>query len=103
MRNWKSYYIVRFVSKWLIKQPLFAYNETDFIEKIANKTYEISNPVKLLSKEYNKYLNINEPVKPVIEDEIKPKIYLYNTHQTEEYKTTELLEFTIRHLVWDWV
>ena len=22
----------------------------------------------------------------VIEDEIKPKIYLYNTHQTEEYK-----------------
>ena len=29
----------------------FKYNEADFIEKIANKTYELSIPVKLLSKE----------------------------------------------------
>jgi hypothetical protein len=73
----------------------FKYNEADFIEKIANKTYEISNPVKLLSKEYNKYLDITETA-PVIKEEIKPKIYLYNTHQTEEYQTSELLEFTIK-------
>lgn len=76
----------------------FKYNEADFIEKIANKTYEISNPVKLLSKEYNKYLDITETT-PVIKEEIKPKIYLYNTHQTEEYQTSELLEFTIKPTV----
>ena len=74
----------------------FKYNDADFIEKIVNKTYELSNPVKLLSKEYNKYLDITEPV---IKEEIKPLIYLYNTHQTEEYKTTELLEFTINPTV----
>lgn len=76
----------------------FKYNETDFIEKIANKTYELSNPVKLLSKEYNKYLDVNES-KPVIKEETPPKIYLYNTHQTEEYQSNELLEFTIKPTV----
>ena len=76
----------------------FKYNEADFIEKIANKTYELSNPVKLLSTEYNKYLDITETT-PVIKEELKPKIYLYNTHQTEEYQTSELLEFTIKPTV----
>lgn len=76
----------------------FKYNEADFIEKIANKTYELSNPVKLLSKEYNKYLDITETT-PVIKEELKPKIYLYNTHQTEEYQSSELLEFTIKPTV----
>lgn len=76
----------------------FKYNETDFIEKIANKTYELSNPVKLLSKEYNKYLDVNES-KQVIKEETPPKIYLYNTHQTEEYQSNELLEFTIKPTV----
>lgn len=76
----------------------FKYNETDFIEKIANKTYELSNPVKLLSKEYNKYLDVNES-EPVIKEETPPKIYLYNTHQTEEYQSNELLEFTIKPTV----
>ena len=76
----------------------FKYNEADFIEKIANKTYELSNPVKLLSKEYNKYLDITETT-PVIKEENPPKIYLYNTHQTEEYQSSELLEFTIKPTV----
>ncbi len=76
----------------------FKYNETSFIEKIINKTYEISNPVKLLSKEYNKYLDITEPVIKE-EPKLKPKIYLYNTHQTEEYQSSEMLEFTIKPTV----
>lgn len=82
----------------LLIDSSFKYNEADFIEKIANKTYELSNPVKLLSKEYNKYLDITETT-PVIKEELKPKIYLYNTHQTEEYQTSELLEFTIKPTV----
>ena len=82
----------------LIIDNSFKYNEADFIEKIANKTYELSNPVKLLSKEYNKYLDITETT-PVIKEENSPKIYLYNTHQTEEYQSSELLEFTIKPTV----
>lgn len=82
----------------LIIDNSFKYNETDFIEKIANKTYELSNPVKLLSKEYNKYLDITETT-PVVKEENPPKIYLYNTHQTEEYQSSELLEFTIKPTV----
>ena len=82
----------------LIIDNSFKYNEADFIEKIANKTYELSNPVKLLSKEYNKYLDITETI-PVIKEENPPKIYLYNTHQTEEYQSSELLEFTIKPTV----
>ena len=82
----------------LIIDNSFKYNEADFIEKIANKTYELSNPVKLLSKEYNKYLDITETT-PVIKEEKPPKIYLYNTHQTEEYQSSELLEFTIKPTV----
>ena len=82
----------------LIIDNSFKYNEADFIEKIANKTYELSNPVKLLSKEYNKYLDITETT-PVIKEENPPKIYLYNTHQTEEYQSSELLEFTIKPTV----
>ena len=82
----------------LIIDNSFKYNEADFIEKIANKTYELSNPVKLLSKEYNKYLDITETT-AVIKEENPPKIYLYNTHQTEEYQSSELLEFTIKPTV----
>ena len=82
----------------LLIENSFKYKEADFIEKIANKTYELSNPVKLLSKEYNKYLDITETT-PVIKEELKPKIYLYNTHQTEEYQSSELLEFTIKPTV----
>ena len=82
----------------LIIDNSFKYNEADFIEKIANKTYELSNPVKLLSKEYNKYLDITKTT-PVIKEENPPKIYLYNTHQTEEYQSSELLEFTIKPTV----
>ena len=77
----------------------FKYNEIDFIEKIANKTYKYSNPIKLLSKEYNKYLDITTPVIKEEKKESKPLIYLYNTHQTESYKTSSLLEFTIQPTV----
>ena len=82
----------------LIIDNSFKYSETTILEQIVNKTYEISNPVKLLSKEYDKYLDTTEPVVSTIE-EIKPKIYLYNTHQTEEYQSSELLEFTIKPTV----
>ena len=78
----------------------FKYNEADIIEKIVNKTYKYSNPIKLLSKEYNKYLDVTTPVvKEEEKQEVKPLIYLYNTHQTEEYKSSKLLEFTINPTV----
>ena len=38
-------------------------------------------------------------IKPVIKEEIKPIIYLYNTHQTEEYETTTVLDYSIKPTV----
>ena len=83
----------------LLIDNTFKYSETDFIETLVNKTYKLSNPIKLLSKEYDKYLDLTEPVVKEEKEEIKPLIYLYNTHQTEEYQTTKLLEFTIKPTV----
>ena len=38
-------------------------------------------------------------VKPVIKEEKSPTIYLYNTHQTEEYETTTILDYSIKPTV----
>lgn len=78
----------------LIVNNTFNNNNTNLIEKLIDKTLEVSDPIKLLNKDYNAYLLKEE--KEEIKEELKePVIYLYNTHQTEEYKTSELIDFTI--------
>jgi len=78
----------------LIVNNTFNNNNTNLIEKLIDKTLEVSDPIKLLNKDYNAYLLKEE--KEEIKEEVKePVIYLYNTHQTEEYKTSELIDFTI--------
>lgn len=67
------------------------------IEKVANEVIKLSNPVRLLNKEYNKNL---ETIKTMtVEDQNKPIVYLYNTHQTEEYKPSDFIEFSINPTV----
>ena len=78
----------------LIINNTYTYDNTNIVEKIIDKTLEVSNPIKLLNRDYNKYLIKEEKLvnKP---SPIEPLIYLYNTHQTEEYKTTELVDYTL--------
>ena len=71
------------------------YKEDDILERIVNKTLEVSNPIKLLNKEYSKYTK--EEI--VIKEEQNPIIYIYNTHQTEEYQSTDFIEYTINPTV----
>lgn len=70
-------------------------SDKDILEKVTNKIIELSKPIKLLNKEYTKNINIIKTSK----EEEKPIIYLYNTHQTEEYKPSDFIEFSINPTV----
>ncbi|MBQ6323693.1 MAG: stage II sporulation protein P [Bacilli bacterium] len=70
-------------------------SDKDILEKVTNKIIELSKPIKLLNKEYTKSINIIKTSK----EEEKPIIYLYNTHQTEEYKPSDFIEFSINPTV----
>lgn len=60
------------------------FNEDNFISEVIN--YK-KNPIKLLNQTYNE---------SVMEDvSSKPIIYLYNSHPTEEYKSSDFLEYSI--------
>ena len=78
----------------LIINNTYTYDNSNIVDKIIDKTLEISNPIKLLNKDYNKYLVREEKVSNKAPPK-DPIIYLYNTHQTEEYKTTELVDYTV--------
>jgi len=85
----------------LVINNSFSKEET-ILETLINKTLQMSNPLKLLNKDYNKYINSK-----VVEKEQKvsttktatPVIYLYNTHQTEEYAPSTYAEFSINPTV----
>lgn len=78
----------------LVINNTYTYDNTNIFEKIIDKTLEASNPIKILNKDYNKHLVKEEKIIQE-EDKKNPVIYLYNTHQTEEYKTSDLIDFTI--------
>lgn len=78
----------------LITNSTFNDNKSKILEDIIVKTYKISNPVKALNNNYEKFI---EEQKPNINNE--PLIYIYNTHQQEEYKENNYLDFTIKPTV----
>lgn len=59
-----------------------------------SKRYSIEklNPAIFLKNNYHKYIARN--TEPTITEE-KPLIYIYNSHQTEEYKPTNFAEFSV--------
>lgn len=72
----------------------------NILETIIEETLKISNPIKLLNKDYNKYLSNTLKEEKVVTKETKnPKIYIYNTHQTEEYASSTYAEFSINPTV----
>lgn len=68
--------------------------ENTIIDNIVNKALEISNPIRLMNKDYQKYLTNTTPVS-LEEEKTPPLIYLYNTHQTEEYSPSTYAEFSV--------
>jgi len=73
-------------------------NDSNILEKIVDETLKVSNPIKLLNKDYNKYIN-NTMENKVLKEESSPLIYIYNTHQTEEYAPSTYAEFSINPTV----
>ena len=74
------------------------FQEDTLLDFILEKTKEASNPIKKMNQDYQKYM-IKEIKKPVIEEQEKPLIYLYNTHQTEEYASSNYIEFSMNPTV----
>ena len=80
----------------LIINNTYTYN-SNIIKQAINYVVDSNNPIKLMNNEYTKYLsNTNEPI---ITEETLPIIYLYNSHQTEEYKPSTYAEFSINPTV----
>lgn len=78
----------------VIVNSTFTNNDNKIIDHIINKTLEVSNPIKVMNKNYKEYI-----LKQVINNESNPIIYLYNSHQTEEYKASNYAEFSINPTV----
>ena len=78
----------------LIVEDTFTYDNNKVINHLINKTLEITNPIKLMNKNYNEY-----SPKTTIKNESNPIIYLYNSHQSEEYKASTYAEYSINPTV----
>ena len=82
----------------LIKENTFTSKEESIINTLITKTIKKQNIVKKMTQDYQKYVKSDDK-KPVIEEDISPIIYLYNSHQSEEYAPSNYIEFSIQPTV----
>ena len=83
----------------IISNDTYKYDNSSF-KSIIKKISYINDPIKLMNNDYNKYIDKEIKVeKEVIKEENNPIIYLYNTHQSEEYKPSTYIEFSINPTV----
>ena len=80
----------------LIIDNTYTYNP-NIISQAINYVVEKNDPIKLMNNEYTKYLSNN--TEQIINEETLPLIYLYNSHQSEEYKSSNYIEFSINPTV----
>ena len=66
------------------------------LERFITKTVESTNPIKKMNKMYKNYLLDNTIS---TSKELEPIIYLYNTHQSEEYASSNYIEFSMNPTV----
>lgn len=80
--------IANFLVDVAFENKIFSGNDI-FLEEIS--------PVNLLENNYYEYV-LEEEVVPVIENTL-PTIYIYNSHQTEEYMPSNFAEFSVNPTV----
>lgn len=80
----------------LIIDNTYKYN-SNIISQAINYVVDNNNPIKLMNNEYTKYLSNKE--EQIITEDTLPIIYLYNSHQSEEYKSSNYVEFSINPTV----
>lgn len=76
----------------LIVNDSFNNNEVSFIKEVVQDIVSVSNPIRLLK---NNYEEETKRVNKDIKEENKPTIYLYNSHQSEEYAAKTLAEYSV--------
>lgn len=70
-------------------------NKETLLEKLVYKTLEFSNPIRRMNQDYQKYIQNTTSIPTTIEIKEEPIIYLYNTHQKEEYASSTYAEFNV--------
>ena len=80
----------------LIINNTYKYNKNNIIKETISNILDKNDPIKLMNTSYKEYIGENN--KEVKED-ISPLIYLYNTHQTEEYSPSNYAEFSVNPTV----
>ena len=75
-------------------------NENRVVNKLVKtiRESELVNPITFLDLDIDKK-DIKEEVLPVIQEEIKPIVYIYNTHQKESYSSSK--DISINYSVMD--
>ena len=81
-----------------VAKDTLQYEEKNIVEEVVDKALKVSNPIKWMNYNYEKQIK-KEVEKPVIRDEEPPIIYLYNSHQTEEYAPSNYAEFSVNPTV----
>ena len=80
-----------------------SFNNNNFIDKIVDVTLKYSNPIKLLNMDYEEYIststNNDNNTNKENDNDKPPLIYLYNSHQGEEYKASTYAEFSVNPTV----
>lgn len=79
-------------------------NEKNYNKEVINKIVKqalkkYQNPQNLLFSNYKVKLEDKNTNQPVTSIEEMPLIYIYNSHQTEEYKASNFVEFSINPTV----
>ena len=74
------------------------YKNSNIIKDIVDDTLNKTDPIKIMNTDYQKYIN-NIETEKVIKEDISPIIYLYNSHQTEEYSPSTYAEFSVNPTV----
>lgn len=71
-------------------------NNKHTLNQLINETKDKINPINTLKQNYSKYLIKQEIVE---KKNTKPLIYIYNTHQSEEYFPSDYIEFSVNPTV----
>ena len=80
----------------LIINNTYKYSKNNIVKETISSVIDKNDPIKLMNTSYKKYIGENKEVKI---EETPPLIYLYNTHQTEEYSPSTYAEFSVNPTV----
>lgn len=81
-----------------LEDNTFPNDNKNILKQVINEAIKNNNPVKTLYQKYEKYAPKTEMVKEEKTAQ-EPLIYIYNTHQTEEYYPSNYIEFSINPTV----